>query len=162
MTESNINVINENREKIKEIFDLIKEPFMYATERNLDRHMNLAIKMKRIGVEEEYGQAKFFKLDKNNRVCHMPVLNEAEKVTISEMSTLFLYLDMCILKNTPTIIDKKNLHGFYFKYKDWYFVAYSNDGPSSSYYQLTTVKPMRGRKPIEIIPYNELRRRAHH
>lgn len=162
MTDSNINVINENREKIKEVFDLIKEPFLYASEKNLDKHMNLAIKMKRIGVEEEYGQFKFYKLDKNNKVCHMPVLNEAEKITISEMSLLFLYLNICVLKNVPTIIEKKNLRGFYFKYKEWHFVAYSNDGVQASYYQLTTVKPLRGRKPIEIIPYNELRRRARH
>lgn len=161
MTESNMNAINDNRSKIKEVFNVIKEPLYYASEKNLDKHMALAIKMKRIGVEVGYDDVRYYKLDRNNKTCNMPVLTENEKQLILEMPDLFLYLNLHILKNSPVAINKKNLRGFYFKYKNWHFVAFANGDEYPSYYQITTVKPLHGRKPIEITPYNQLRR-AHH
>ena len=165
MTKSNMQAIVESREQLRTIFDCVEYPLLSATEENFDAFKALGQKLKRLLFQDDLGTYSIVKLDNNNKPCHSPHLSPEDLSSAEVIPEIFLYLDICSLKNRVEFISKKKFSGLYYKYKDWHFLVLQSKtsaaATSPTVYRVITVPPLKGRKPFEVTPYDILRSDLH-
>lgn len=158
MKSSSLEKINKNKRMIKELFEPIEFALSPVTENFLDNQIKLAIKLKRTKVETNGEYVNYYKLNQFGIPCYLPHLSKEEEMLFSEYHTLFTYLNILVLRHCPNIVRKNGIAGHYFKYKNVHFIANLMTGTFNVTYYISIIKPIKGKKPIEVIPYNFLQK----
>lgn len=158
MKSSSIFQINRNKQIITELFHPVEVSLLPITEEFLDNQIKLALKLKRIKVETNDELVNYYKLNQFGVPCYLPYISDEEEILFSEYNTLFYYLNVLILRHTPQPVRKNGIAGHYFKYKNVYFIANLVCGVFTVTYYISIIKPINGKKPIEVIPYSCLQK----